>query len=745
MQKGKPYRKAHRIANKAEKAKRDQDQAAALEVQGQKEPWQMTKEEWDREFEKGRPSSSGSHQVTAAATIGKSSAGAEKAFSDLMARQDFLKMGLKDEVRYKGEPDEFHIPARHEQVVKLAMELGKPVPSNVLEQYPEIEKTETVEHSSQRYAAIRMDKIKQDQQKYKGKKIQDIEGHEKGKYADAFYNSSWIHGRNPISTIEEYNTGKKIIFKGDSYTGPVPMAEQFENLMEIVKDPEWYGTNMKTFMASMDDKGVVNLKKFQKKAGIEEDDLDEFLSSAGDAEDIWVSQDGKNAMLTVHEPDLDPEFSKQMKAEQAADKKKKALEDKQHRQAAKEQDEKNIQENIRIQRKTEKEKTEKEKKAKQETSVKMTPKRWAMLAPKLETPMPNDPIPDRTYSKLVEAGENGTANLSEDELIELKQELDYWVEVEDGGYQVIAKNWLKEIAERPVPAKISDATVPAVTDAQARPAKAINANQDLIDYHKAQIQEIKDAPKLLINSLGRPPRTEDEIQSDQDKIEYHKGEIRKYEYPGAVSRKWDSDTNLWKVYDKDGVPIKWVPERERDKIEFLPEIKPLKDAMEQNTRKEILQGVWDYESLPTTMRKTANIEAARDLDDRTFEGYVQRRNEAYNKSSQRATWEWEHKVHQDNPTIPPPLPFKFRPEEGPRRQYLGLDNSVKYLHDEYGFKKKDAKPMVQAITEGTLDREGEIGYTGKQSIFGSENKMGVKYKLYPIMELDKAARRKIKA
>ena len=111
-----------------------------------KEAWEMNKEEWDAEFNKMRPSGQGAHQVTAAANIGKSVKGANKSFSDLMARQNELKMGLPDIDSETGLPwaespkQGLQIPARHRQVIEYALSQNKPVPASVLAEYPELAK-----------------------------------------------------------------------------------------------------------------------------------------------------------------------------------------------------------------------------------------------------------------------------------------------------------------------------------------------------------------------------------------------------------------------------------------------------------------------------------------------------------------------------------------------------------------------------------------------------------------------------
>jgi GGDEF domain-containing protein len=109
-----------------------------------KEPWQMTAKEWDAEFEKGKPSSSGSHSVTAAANIGKSQKGAENAFDARRKRIEFLKMGLPDFDAETGLPWKdgpktgLQSSARHRQVIEHAIKQGLPVPAEVLADYPDL-------------------------------------------------------------------------------------------------------------------------------------------------------------------------------------------------------------------------------------------------------------------------------------------------------------------------------------------------------------------------------------------------------------------------------------------------------------------------------------------------------------------------------------------------------------------------------------------------------------------------------
>jgi hypothetical protein len=109
-----------------------------------KTPWQMTAKEWDAEFEKGKPSSSGSHSVTAAASIGKSVQGAEKAFYNLQKRRTFLKMGLGDidsetGLPWKDSPRQgMQVPVRHRQVIEAAIRQGEAVPPEVIADYPDL-------------------------------------------------------------------------------------------------------------------------------------------------------------------------------------------------------------------------------------------------------------------------------------------------------------------------------------------------------------------------------------------------------------------------------------------------------------------------------------------------------------------------------------------------------------------------------------------------------------------------------
>lgn len=97
-----------------------------------KQPWQMTREEWETAFEADRPSCCGSHRTTAA---GRCNSASSHAGSERMKRVEWLKMGIPDALFHIGTEDEIRVPARHRDVIEHALELGFPVPPEVLKEY----------------------------------------------------------------------------------------------------------------------------------------------------------------------------------------------------------------------------------------------------------------------------------------------------------------------------------------------------------------------------------------------------------------------------------------------------------------------------------------------------------------------------------------------------------------------------------------------------------------------------------
>jgi hypothetical protein len=95
-----------------------------------KEPWQMTRDEWGRAFYAIGPQFIGSD--TGRASSVKGSPNATLARIEAKAR---LKMGLSDRIDYETGD---RLPARHREVIEHALSLGLPVPSEVLEDYPNL-------------------------------------------------------------------------------------------------------------------------------------------------------------------------------------------------------------------------------------------------------------------------------------------------------------------------------------------------------------------------------------------------------------------------------------------------------------------------------------------------------------------------------------------------------------------------------------------------------------------------------
>lgn len=94
---------------------------------GVKEPWQMTKDEWNSEFDKTLVNFSGTGGE------GKGMGRGTKNFNSGQPMQEFLKMGLNDKTI-----DGMQFPARHPQVIKEALRRGLPVPEEVLREYPDL-------------------------------------------------------------------------------------------------------------------------------------------------------------------------------------------------------------------------------------------------------------------------------------------------------------------------------------------------------------------------------------------------------------------------------------------------------------------------------------------------------------------------------------------------------------------------------------------------------------------------------
>ncbi len=118
-------------------------------TQAAKEPWQMTLDEWNREWQKTEINYSGTGGQGAGMGRATSAKGAEKAFEDLRAKIDWLKMNLRD---VEG------VPARHYQVVKEALRQGKPVPKEILAEYPELTKPRPVSEVAGQFAQAEVDR-----------------------------------------------------------------------------------------------------------------------------------------------------------------------------------------------------------------------------------------------------------------------------------------------------------------------------------------------------------------------------------------------------------------------------------------------------------------------------------------------------------------------------------------------------------------------------------------------------------
>lgn len=118
-------------------------EAVARPSEPVKQPWEMTRAEWDADWEKTKADWTGS-QSPSSAGMGatKSAKGAQERFDAIRARQEHLKMGLKDAKPHGDEG--LTIPPRHKQVVEEALRQGKDVPERVRAEYPELKAPEAV-------------------------------------------------------------------------------------------------------------------------------------------------------------------------------------------------------------------------------------------------------------------------------------------------------------------------------------------------------------------------------------------------------------------------------------------------------------------------------------------------------------------------------------------------------------------------------------------------------------------------
>jgi hypothetical protein len=109
------------------------DPAKSYAAPGGKEPWEMTRREWDDEWDRVRPDPSGQgggggrerNQKRGPGNVNRS-----------IAEHERLKMGLGDVI----DPDGEMAPrgARHREVIEAALAAGKPVPARVLADYPDL-------------------------------------------------------------------------------------------------------------------------------------------------------------------------------------------------------------------------------------------------------------------------------------------------------------------------------------------------------------------------------------------------------------------------------------------------------------------------------------------------------------------------------------------------------------------------------------------------------------------------------
>lgn len=103
-----------------------------------KQPWQMTAKEWTQEKEKLRPNAQGTGGGGFQTNIGKSKRGAENAAQKMQEGFAFLNYGIKDK-NIEG----LQLPPSHEDVIQKALLEGKPVPAEVLAEYPDLQPTPT--------------------------------------------------------------------------------------------------------------------------------------------------------------------------------------------------------------------------------------------------------------------------------------------------------------------------------------------------------------------------------------------------------------------------------------------------------------------------------------------------------------------------------------------------------------------------------------------------------------------------
>ncbi|MFH1741195.1 MAG: hypothetical protein ABIH23_19505 [bacterium] len=99
----------------------------------EKQPWEMTKDEWFAEWGKTEINFAGCGGGGAGPGLHGSS---KVASTFICERQAFLKMDLDDA---RPDPDDpwFQVPPRHFQVIEEALRQRKPVPARVLDEYPE--------------------------------------------------------------------------------------------------------------------------------------------------------------------------------------------------------------------------------------------------------------------------------------------------------------------------------------------------------------------------------------------------------------------------------------------------------------------------------------------------------------------------------------------------------------------------------------------------------------------------------
>lgn len=108
--------------------------AAVSPVGKAKEPWEMTADEWIAEKDKVRPNAQGTGGGGYQTNIGKSVKGAERSADVMVKRLNELNYGVK-----KIDPDtRMAEPIAHRDVIAKAVAEGKPVPPEVLKDYPDL-------------------------------------------------------------------------------------------------------------------------------------------------------------------------------------------------------------------------------------------------------------------------------------------------------------------------------------------------------------------------------------------------------------------------------------------------------------------------------------------------------------------------------------------------------------------------------------------------------------------------------